>query len=565
MAASTADGELFDAVVLGAGIQGSCAAHHLASRRLKTLLLEQFPLPHTRGSSHGQSRVAHSAYPQDLYVALMAKAEQLWTRLEAESGTQLHRPMPVLVVGHPENAEFQSYRRAMERHHLPCEILTPQELARTFPGFRPYGGLGPFKEEEEEEEESEMKSLSAERPRKPTSKCRLELKGFYALRAGEEGATPTQQQFPSLLKGEDSNSHNPHTGDSSGGSLSSTRMKKLRKKRKRKKERKKERKKGIEGGREIRKRRKEGTKKEKKEKERKKEKEGQRKKGGKEERKKERGGRKKEKKEERKKGRKEGRKKEGRKEGEGYWTDLFLASPPPSKDLFQRQGGLLRDGEKVLQILPGSVLTITTSRGKYQAKRLVITAGAWTNQLLAPLGLQLPLQPLRVRVCYLQGMVPGPQGLLGYPPCFLGIGLNRDDQHFYGLQSGEYPDLIKVCYHHGSPTDPDKPNQEGGGVSPVPDLQRLQDFVSKYLPELDPEPAVQEWCLYTNTPDRDFILDRHPRFENIVIGAGFSGHGFKFGPVVGKILCELSLGEQPTYDLSPFRLGRFREPPKANL
>ncbi|XP_058018992.1 peroxisomal sarcosine oxidase isoform X2 [Ahaetulla prasina] len=343
--AAGGDGGLFDALVLGAGIQGSCAAYHLARRRLKTLLLDQFPLPHTRGSSHGQSRISRSAYPQDRYLALMAEAKRLWAQLEAESGTQLHRPMLALVVGRQENPEFQSYRRTMERHRLPCEILTPQELANRFPGIQPYGG--------------EMAVTD------PTAGV---LYANKALRAVQ--------------------------------------------------------------------------------------------------------------------------------------------------DLFQRHRGVLRDGEKVLQILPGSVVTVTTSRGKYQAKRLVVTAGAWTNQLLAPLGLQLPLQ---------------------------------------------------VCYHHGSPTDPDKPNQKGGVSPPVPDLQRLQDFVSKYLPGLDPEPAVQEWCLYTNTPDRDFILDRHPRFENIVIGAGFSGHGFKFAPVVGKILCELSLGEQPTYDLTPFRLSRFQEPPKANL
>ncbi|XP_058018991.1 peroxisomal sarcosine oxidase isoform X1 [Ahaetulla prasina] len=394
--AAGGDGGLFDALVLGAGIQGSCAAYHLARRRLKTLLLDQFPLPHTRGSSHGQSRISRSAYPQDRYLALMAEAKRLWAQLEAESGTQLHRPMLALVVGRQENPEFQSYRRTMERHRLPCEILTPQELANRFPGIQPYGG--------------EMAVTD------PTAGV---LYANKALRAVQ--------------------------------------------------------------------------------------------------------------------------------------------------DLFQRHRGVLRDGEKVLQILPGSVVTVTTSRGKYQAKRLVVTAGAWTNQLLAPLGLQLPLQPLRIRVCYLRAKVPGARGLLGHPPCFLGIGLNQDDQHFYGLQSGEYPDLMKVCYHHGSPTDPDKPNQKGGVSPPVPDLQRLQDFVSKYLPGLDPEPAVQEWCLYTNTPDRDFILDRHPRFENIVIGAGFSGHGFKFAPVVGKILCELSLGEQPTYDLTPFRLSRFQEPPKANL
>ncbi|XP_026550201.1 peroxisomal sarcosine oxidase [Notechis scutatus] len=89
--AAEGDKQLFDALVLGAGIQGSCAAYHLARRRLKTLLLEQFPLPHTRGSSHGQSRIARSAYPQDVYLELMAEAKGLWAQLEAEAGTQLQR------------------------------------------------------------------------------------------------------------------------------------------------------------------------------------------------------------------------------------------------------------------------------------------------------------------------------------------------------------------------------------------------------------------------------------------------------------------------------------------
>ncbi|XP_039174970.1 peroxisomal sarcosine oxidase [Crotalus tigris] len=394
--AAGGDGRPFDALVLGAGIQGSCAAYQLARRRLKTLLLDQFPLPHTRGSSHGQSRISRSAYPQDIYLALMAEAKRLWAQLEAEAGAQLHRPNLALVVGHPENPEFQSYRQTMERHCLPSNLLSPQQLAERFPGIHPYG------------EEMAMTD--------PTAGV---LYASKALRAVQ--------------------------------------------------------------------------------------------------------------------------------------------------DLFQRHEGVLRDGEKVLQILPGSVVTVKTDRGKYRAKRLVVTAGAWTNQLLAPLGLQLPLQPLRVRVCYLRAKVPGPRGLPGLPPCFLGVGLNRDDHHFYGLRTGEYPDLIKVCYHHGSPVDPDNPDQHGGVSAPVSDLQHLQDFVSKYLPGLDPEPAVQEWCLYTNTPDGDFILDRHPRFENIVIGAGFSGHGFKFAPVVGKILCELSLGEPPTHDLTPFRLSRFQGPLKASL
>lgn len=84
-----------------------------------------------------------------------------------------------------------------------------------------------------------------------------------------------------------------------------------------------------------------------------------------------------------------------------------LQPPPvtiPKQDVFRRHGGTLRDGEKVLRIEPGAVLTVTTTAGVYRAPRLIITAGAWTGALVAPLGLRLPLQ---VRVA----------GTVGWPGC----------------------------------------------------------------------------------------------------------------------------------------------------
>ncbi|XP_054857229.1 peroxisomal sarcosine oxidase [Eublepharis macularius] len=386
---------LYDALVVGAGIQGSFAAYHLAKRGQKTLLLEQFPLPHTRGSSHGQSRIIRSAYPQDYYTAMMKEAYRLWAELEAEANTSLQRPTTMLILGRQETPAFQSYWQTMQRHHVPSEVFTPQALARKYPDIHPHGGV-------------------------------------------------------------------MAVADLTAGVL---------------------------------------------------------------------------------------------------FPDKALRAV---QDQFQRSGGTLRDAEKVLSILPGNVITVTTNRGEYQAKRLVVTAGAWTSHLLAPLGLRLPLQPLRIQVCYWRAKGPSAHSHLEKFPCFLGINLNQEVHDIYGLPSGEYPGLVKICYHHGSPVDPDKPDQLDQ-ASAVPDLQILQNFVKSYLPGLDPEPAVQERCLYTNTPDADFILDRHPRFRNIVIGAGFSGHGFKFAPVIGEILCKLSLEEEPPYNLAPFQISRFPASPKAAL
>ncbi|NXY52120.1 SOX oxidase, partial [Ceuthmochares aereus] len=229
------------------------------------------------------------------------------------------------------------------------------------------------------------------------------------------------------------------------------------------------------------------------------------------------------------------------------------------QDVFRRHGGTLRDGEKVLRIEPGAVLTVTTTAGVYRAPRLIITAGAWTGALLAPLGLHLPLQPLRIDVCYWREKEPG-----SLRSCFIAVGLRQAPHGIYGLPSLEYPGLVKVCHHHGSPTDPEERDRVPPDT-PRPDITLLSSFISSYLPGLETSPAVVETCLYTNTPDEDFILDRHPKFSNIIIGAGFSGHGFKLAPVVGKLLCELSLGEEPSHSTAPFAITRFPGALQAGL
>ncbi|MEJ1286665.1 pipecolic acid oxidase [Cricetulus griseus] len=176
-------------------------------------------------------------------------------------------------------------------------------------------------------------------------------------------------------------------------------------------------------------------------------------------------------------------------------------------------GGTVCDGEKVVEIRPGLPVTVKTTLKSYQANSLVITAGPWTNQILRPLGIELPLQ---------------------------------------------------VCYHHGDSVDPEERDCPTT-FSDIQDVQILRHFVRDHLPGLRPEPDIMERCMYTNTPDKHFILDCHPKYDNIVIGAGFSGHGFKLAPVVGKILYELSMKVAPSYDLAPFRMSRFSTLSKAHL
>jgi sarcosine oxidase len=84
-------------------------------------------------------------------------------------------------------------------------------------------------------------------------------------------------------------------------------------------------------------------------------------------------------------------------------------------------------------------------------------------------------------------------------------------------------------------------------------LALLTDAVTRLLPSLDPQPVATERCVYDNSADSDFVLDRVGR---IVVGCGTSGHGFKFGPLLGELMADLAEGEDPPVDLGRFGLGR---------
>ncbi|XP_077150431.1 peroxisomal sarcosine oxidase isoform X1 [Ranitomeya variabilis] len=386
---------VFDCIVLGAGIQGSFTAYHLAKNQKKTLLLEQFPLPHSRGSSHGQTRIIRRAYAEDFYTNMMQESYELWAELEKESGIQLYRKTGVLVIAPSGNEEFESICKNMEERKISWEFLTQEKCKQKYPGL--------------------------------------------VLKPGEVVCC-----------------------DHDGGVLS---------------------------------------------------------------------------------------------------ADKALRAV---QEQFQKMGGVIRDGEKVKHVQPGQVVTVTTTSSIFEAKKLVITAGPWAQKVLSPLGLELPLKTLRINVCYWKEMIPGRSGLLQNFPTFLGVNLNGEEHEVYGLPSQEYPGLFKICFHGGNEADPEerelqvKPNQ-------IQDIQILCNFISQYLPGLHPKPAVIEQCMYTNTPDCNFILDYHPLHKNIVIGSGFSGHGFKLSPLVGKILCDLSIGKQSSYDLKPFCISRFKSPINSSL
>ncbi|GLD52984.1 peroxisomal sarcosine oxidase, partial [Lates japonicus] len=125
--------EEYDCIVIGAGVQGSFTAYQLAKNNQKTLLLEQFVLPHTRGSSHGQTRIIRKAYEQDFYTHMMEECYELWAQLEREASVKLYRQTGLLVMG-PENSQsYQLFKSTLQRNKVPMVTLTRDNFSQHIP------------------------------------------------------------------------------------------------------------------------------------------------------------------------------------------------------------------------------------------------------------------------------------------------------------------------------------------------------------------------------------------------------------------------------------------------
>lgn len=138
--------------------------------------------------------------------------------------------------------------------------------------------------------------------------------------------------------------------------------------------------------------------------------------------------------------------------------------------------------------------------------------------------------------------------------------------YIYGTPSLEFPGLLKIAVHGGRNCDP---NDRKWAVAPSA-LAALREWIDGRFGGLvdSTGPISTQSCLYTMTPDEDFVIDfLGGEFGNdIVVAGGFSGHGFKMGPLVGKVLVDLVIdGETKDVELNHFKLGRFEGNPKGNL
>ncbi|MBI3925619.1 MAG: N-methyl-L-tryptophan oxidase [Armatimonadetes bacterium] len=186
-----------------------------------------------------------------------------------------------------------------------------------------------------------------------------------------------------------------------------------------------------------------------------------------------------------------------------------------------------------LELEPDPML-VRTNRGELRCRRLVIAAGPWTSRWIPPL--REHLRVTRQVIGYFRPEGPAERWQPGSFPVWVRIGRSPED-FFYGLPEFGRPGL-KLARHNTT-----RAIANADAVAfPTPDeIGELQDFLREHLglPTVTFEGA--ENCLYTNAPGENFVLAALPGNERVVVASGFTGHGFKFGPVTGAILSDLVL------------------------
>ena len=376
----------FEYLIIGAGSMGSAAAYHLARDGQAVLLLEQFDIGHTRGSSHGESRIIRLSYDHPVYVQLAQAAFQLWAELEQDAGQSLVKHTGGLDLGAPFNPSLEACISNLSALHIRREVLTSDEIQRRFPAFRVADGTI----------------------------------GLYQANAG---ILPASQCVRVMID------------------------------------------QAIQHG-------------------------------------------------------------------------AAVSARTPVRSI-----RLDADGAAV-----------ATDEATYRCRKLIISAGPWAGPLLATLGITLPLAVTQEQYAFFQPHTPEkfqPDCL----PVFIHYGTPAGSQRvdYYGFPIFGHAG-VKVGEHHAGPivTADTRTFEVDDGR-----LQRLTDYVRATLPDTRGTVLQAATCLYTNTPDQHFIIDRLPAYPHVILAAGFSGHGFKFSILVGRILADLAMRGDTRYPIDLFNLKRF--------
>ena len=216
-----------------------------------------------------------------------------------------------------------------------------------------------------------------------------------------------------------------------------------------------------------------------------------------------------------------------------------------------KNGATLQLNEQVTAIETNDgFVKLVTDKATYRTSKLIVSAGAWLQQLLP--GLHLPLTVNRQVLYWFRNN--GSNNSFFTPEHFpVYIWEHEPGKMFYG-----FPDMgegIKIAPHHaGHSIHPDALTDD---VSEA-EINGMLSITDSFF-NIQPVFNYSATCMYTNTPDEHFIMDEHPQHKNIIVASPCSGHGFKFSSLTGKLLADMATGSSIPFDLSPFSISRFSQ------
>ncbi len=215
-------------------------------------------------------------------------------------------------------------------------------------------------------------------------------------------------------------------------------------------------------------------------------------------------------------------------------------------------GAELRFEERIISwAATSSGVRVETEQDAYEAKRLVVSAGAWAGELLGGLG--LPLEVTRQILFWFR-----PEGSVeAYAPERVPIWIYEPDDGnmFYSFPAVDGEDSVKAAFFRadGKPTDPETIDREVYDD----EVDFIRGYLARHVPSMNGGLVDAKTCMYTNTPDEHFVISTHPDHPQISIAAGFSGHGYKFCSVVGEILADLATEGETDHPIALFSPARL--------
>jgi sarcosine oxidase len=226
----------------------------------------------------------------------------------------------------------------------------------------------------------------------------------------------------------------------------------------------------------------------------------------------------------------------------------------------REHGATLADRRPVERIRSaGGEIDVEAAGVSYRCRRLAIAAGPWSNRALGNFGVELPLEVTQEQVTYFAS----PRRREFMPDRFP-VWIWMDDPCYYGFPVfGE--DGPKAAQDAGG-----KPvTADSRSFEPDPqNSQRVRDFLTRYLPGAVGPEIYTRTCLYTLTPDRDFVIDAVPQAGGVFVAIG-AGHAFKFASLIGKTLAELAREGRSVADIAPFTIERpilkEKNPPRSYM